>query len=291
MSLRWLGWTGCALVLALPGTLCAQQSLAEEWAPSADEDGRGGARAAGEDDAASGSSSDPFEEENVDYFFLGAFYRHVIIPGFVQQLFVDGGIDGSNPGVGITFNYRKNQFNVNVDLWWNNAEASGYFRGLGDPRKDTEFVQVHMGVIFVTAEFLWSFPITDWFAFELGFDLGFGFVYGGLTRTEAYESSDGAGDWRPCERPGQDPNGYCERDVAPDPCWANAGGHYRCTEPNWTSRDPASGDTGQVPVIVPWVSLPHIALRFKPIRQLQIRIDGGYGLYNFFVGGSVAYGF
>ena len=42
---------------------------------------------------------------------------------------------------------------------------------------------------------------------------------------------------------------------------------------------------------MPWVTLPHLAVRFKPIHQLQIRIDGGYGLYNFFFGGSVAYGF
>ncbi len=32
-------------------------------------------------------------------------------------------------------------------------------------------------------------------------------------------------------------------------------------------------------------------MRFNPIRQLQIRIDGGYALVNFFVGGSVSYAF
>ena len=57
-------------------------------------------------------STDPFEEANTDYFFLGGFYRHVIIPGFIQELFVEGGIDGSNPGAGLSFNYQRNNFNI-----------------------------------------------------------------------------------------------------------------------------------------------------------------------------------
>lgn len=294
MSLRWLTCVTGALLLALPGGMAAAQTLAEEQeAAEAPPSGGEGDRVDDEQAEVSDEAereefrdtSDPRELENVDYFFLGAFYRHVIIPGFIQSLFVDGGIDGSNPATGITFNYRKNNFNVSANLWWNNAEAQGYFRAQGDPRTDTEFIEAHMGVIFVTAEFLWSFPITDWFAFELGFDLGFGFIYGGLTRTEAYETP-GADDWQPCETPGQaGTNGYCETPPAPDPCYNNNGGHYDCTEPNWLTEG------GDVPVIFPWVSLPHIALRFKPIHQVQIRLDGGYGLYNFFFGGSLAYGF
>lgn len=297
MSLRWLLWMTSALALALPVGTAAAQTLEEEQS-SAEEPAEDPPEGSGrlDDEQAEVSdeaereqvrdTSDPFEEENVDYFFLGAFYRHVIIPGFIQGLFVDGGIDGSNPATGITFNYRKNQFNVSANIWWNNAEAEGYFRAQGDPRTDTEFIQAHMGVIFITAEFLWAFPITDWFAFELGFDLGFGFIYGGLTRTEAYESSPGSGDFQPCTSAGQPgTGGYCESPPAPEPCYATNGGHYNCTEPNWLTEG------GDVPVIFPWVSLPHIALRFKPIHQLQIRVDGGYGLYNFFFGGSISYGF
>jgi len=32
-------------------------------------------------------------------------------------------------------------------------------------------------------------------------------------------------------------------------------------------------------------------VRIKPIKQIQIRLDGGYGLYSFFFGGSLSYGF
>lgn len=232
-------------------------------------------------------STDPRELENTDYFFLGAFGRAVIIPGFIQSLFVDGGIDGFNPGTGLTFNWRRNNFNIVANVWWNNAQGDGFFRASGDPRTDTEFIDVDLGVIFINAEFLWSFPVVDWFAVELGFDLGFGFIYGTLVRTEAYETTTGAGDWRRCTGPG-DPatGGYCEAAVpTSENCYDANGGHYNCSEPNWFTE---GGDT---PFIFPWVGLPHIALRFKPVHQFQIRVDGGYGLYSFFFGGSLSYGF
>ncbi|MCB9597172.1 MAG: hypothetical protein H6719_30895 [Sandaracinaceae bacterium] len=254
----------------------APERLGDEQAEIADEETREEYR----------DSTDPIELEDTDYFFLGAFGRAVIIPGFIQGLFVDGGIDGFNPGVGLTFNWRRNNFNVIANVWWNNAQADGYFRAAGDPRTDTEFIDVNLGVVFVNAEFLWSFPVVDWFAVELGFDLGVGFIYGELVRTEAYESTPGSGNFQACSGPGDGTPGYCEPAVpTSQPCYDSNGGHYNCAEPNWFTP---GGDT---PFLFPWVGLPHIAVRFKPVHQFQIRIDGGYGLYNFFFGGSASYGF
>ncbi|MEC7526255.1 MAG: hypothetical protein VYE22_40615 [Myxococcota bacterium] len=233
-------------------------------------------------------STDPFEAADTDYFFIGGFYRHVIIPGFIQELFVEGGIDGSNPGAGLTFNYRRNNFNIVANAWWNNASGQGFFRASGDPPNETEFIDVQLGVVFFTAEFLWSFPITDWLAFELGFDLGFGFIYGDLRRTEAYETTRGSGEYRVCDDVNDPdaPAGYCDGPrLPPSTCFRESGGHYDCNEPNWFT------DGGDTPFLFPWVSLPHIAVRIKPIKQIQIRIDGGYGLYSFFFGGSLSYGF
>lgn len=320
MALRKLGLSLIVMALATAGAneACAQSLEDEQGAAESDEGDTGGLGSpSGTEPAGDGASGagmaapiddedpgligdeqaeleeeaapeptrsgiDPYEEADQDYFFLGVFYRQVIIPGFIQELFVDGGIDGFNPGVGLQFLWRKNNFNVSANVWWNNAQGQGFFRASGDPRTDTEFIDANLGVVFVNAEFMWSFPITDWFAIDLGFDLGVGFIYGDLVRTEAVESSPGAGDWRACDGPGG--SGYCEP-PAPEPCYANNGGHYDCNEPNWLTE---GGDT---PVVMPWVTLPHLAVRFKPIHQLQIRIDGGYGLYNFFFGGGVSYGF
>ena len=227
---------------------------------------------------------DPHEEEGVDYFFLGAMYRQVIIPGFIQQPFVQGGIDGFNPGVGLTFNWRKDNFNILAEVWWNNASGAGFFRANGDPITDMEHIQVDLFVVFVNASFLWSFPITDWFAIELGFDIGVGFIGGSLTRNEAYQNPDGT--FSRCNDVGDPDAAFCEGPrLPPTTCFNANGGHYDCEEPNWFTE---GGDT---PFIVPWITVPHLAVRFKPIRQLQIRIDGGYGIYNFFFGATAMFGF
>lgn len=254
---------------APPGRMDDEQAVAEEDAP---------------DPNATRESTDPYEAPDTDYFFLGAMYRQVIIPGFIQGLFVEGGIDGFNPGAGLQFNWRRNNFNIIAEAWWNNAEGNGYFRAPGDPVTDTENIDAKLWVLFVNASFMWSFPLTDWFAFELGFDIGLGFIGGTLTRNEATPSTPGGEDYRPCTGPGDGVSGYCEAPTT-GVCYDTNGGHYNCEEPNWFTE---GGDT---PFIIPWVTLPHIALRFKPIHQLQIRIDGGYGLYNFFFGGNVSYGF
>lgn len=282
MSLRMLGGLACALFLFLPVRAMAQdleedQAAATETEETEAPSGELGAPSDQGDENAIGaehSFTDPHEVPDHDYFALGVFYREVFIPSFIQQLFVNSTLDAANPGVGLQFNYRRNNLNVIVDAWWNGAMGSGYFRGLGKPAGDEEFVNVNLGLLFVSVELLWAFPITDWFAIDLGFDLGIGAVYGSLTRSEAYDNPAGsASGWQACSGPGQPAGGlYCE-----------AGGQYNYAEPNWTGG-------GSVPVIFPWVSLPHVALRFNPIRQIQIRVDGGYALYGFFVGGSVAYG-
>lgn len=267
---RRLAWLGCALSIVLgAGNASAQDEEETDFAGrSAAAEEEGPPRAA--------DDTDPRELENTDYFFLGALYRQVFIPGFIQRVApIEGGGDYDNSGTGLSFTYRRNNFGVTANAFWNQARGEGFYRETNDPRTETEYVLADLGVVFFTAEFMWSVPIVDWFAIELGFDLGFGVVYGSVTRTEAYESSPGADDWRPCQGPGDPSSGlYCEP----------AGGQYGFQETNWLGN-------GNIPVIVPWISVPHIALRFKPIRQLQIRIDGGWGIYNFFVGGSLAYGF
>jgi hypothetical protein len=293
--LRWLG----ILVIAASSTAFAQ-TLEEEQAAlesgneaAAEPDSTGTDRLDDEQAEVEDQtpreqhrdSTDPFEAQGQDYFFLGAFGRAVFIPGAIQGLFVAGGIDGFNPGTGLTFNWRKDNFNIVANVWWNNAVAEGYFRANGDPRTDMEFIDVDLGVIFINAEFLWSFPLVDWFAIELGFDLGIGFIYGDLVRTEAYESSTGADDWRPCNGPNDPNSAYCESPPAPDPCFNNSGAHYNCREGNWTEP---GGDT---PLVFPWIALPHFAIRFKPLHQLQIRIDVSYNLYAISFGGGVSYGF
>ena len=219
-------------------------------------------------------STDPFEAQNEDYFFLGLFYRHLFIPSFIQNLFVAYGSDGSNPGFGLEFTWRNNGFNIIAQGWWANAQAEGPYRASGDPDVDTEWIRVDLGVVFINVSLLWTVSFTDWLALELGFDLGIGFIYGSLIRNEATPDTSAPSGFRPCSGPGDSGSPYCE----------GFGGHYNYAEPDWAGN-------GDRPLIFPWIALPRIALRIKPIHQLQIRIDGGYNVYGFFVGGGAAFGF
>lgn len=228
-----------------------------------------------EDDAGDGAvdENSPAELPNVDYHFLGLFTRGVVVPSWMIGLFADGGFDATNGAFGATYNYRRNDLTIGVNVWWNNAQGNGYFRAQGDPESDQEYVQTNLNALFINAEILWAFPIADWIAFEIGFDIGLGAVWGSITRTEATRPNDDA-PWEVCadEFAGR----YCEG--------RSASGHYGYDEPDWLSG-------GGKPVVVPWLALPHLAIRIKPIRQIQIRLDGGFGVYNFFFGASAAYGF
>ena len=54
------------------------------------------------------------------------------------------------------------------------------------------------------------------------------------------------------------------------------------SEPYWGS--------GSKPIVFPWLSIPQISIRYKPIRQLQTRFDTGFSTSGFFFGVSAGYG-
>jgi hypothetical protein len=36
--------------------------------------------------------------------------------------------------------------------------------------------------------------------------------------------------------------------------------------------------------VVPWVSIPHLSLHFRPHRYLDVRLDGGFAVVGFYGG-------
>ncbi len=220
------------------------------------------------------AATDPFEEEHTPYYFLGAFYRHNWTPAFMIGLFTDDQVSADNSAFGLEFTYRKDSFEIVTSVWYQGYHVDGPFRGKGDTVQETEFISSDLNAMFVGAAFLWSTMFTDWFGLEYGLDIGIGGVWGDLERNEAYpdSGSDSVDGYSAC-------NG--ERD--PDSAWCEPGGNYGVEE-SW-----ANG--GSRPLV--WARLaPHLAVRFKPIHQLAIRLDGGFDIFSgFFAGGSVAFGF
>lgn len=254
------------------------------------------------------SETDPRERPDTDYFFLGAFARGVIVPTFVQGLFVQysagRGSTGEpvNMGAGGFFTWRRNGFGVTAEVWYLGFGTAGYYHGLGATDDEFEFIESSLGAIFGNFVFGWSIDVTDWFAFDIGFGLGFGGMVGELYRTEAYRAT-GTQELQACMGPGTPAASGCEGTLE----LRGTGGrlddtrqrggtyqHFRTGDPTIDGRNGASpwyfGDGG-VPPMFFWLDLPRIGLRFKPIRQIQIQVNGGYNLYGFNFGGSIAYGF
>lgn len=228
-------------------------------------------------------STDPYEDPTEGYFFAGLFYRHIFVPSFLLELFTDDSTAASNPAFGAELTYRKDGFDIVGSLWWASYAVEGPFRAAGDPVQDTEFIDSNLSVLFLSASFLWSTPFNDIFALEYGVGVGLGVVLGSLNRTEAYPSdgNDAVNGYAPCDDPGTPNVEYCDGPPVRGFC-DGEGGHY-CEEGKWS-------DGGDVPNVVPWLAVPQLALRIKPIRQLMIRIEGGFGL-GFFLGGALNYGF
>src|SRR5262249_40408498 len=114
------------------------------------------------------------------------------------------------------------------------------------------------------------------FDFLIGGGIGLAAVFGNLYRNQAYPndpanlSRDDVHQWTKCPAVGAGPSGgaYCD----------GGNKHYGTyDEPSW-----ANG--GSKPFVFPWISLPQLSFRYKPIKQLQTRADAGFSLTGFFFG-------
>lgn len=237
-------------------------------------------------------SSDPYEDPHTSYHFAGLLYRHIVVPTFIQHLFADGGVTVAAPGLGGEYTYRKDGFSITGSVWYQSWAFVNPFRTNGDADTNTEIINSSWYSINLAASFMWSTQFNDMFALEYGVDVGVGIVGGTGTRSEAYPSSaaGNVGGYAACSR-AFDPNEHPTPGVycAPNPGGGESardgehGEHYNVTAGKWTSG-------GSVPNVIPWLGLPHIALRFKPVHQVQVRLDMGF-FGGFFFGAGVQYGF
>jgi hypothetical protein len=230
------------------------------------------------------SGTDPYEDPTAAYYFLGLAYWHSFTPEFILNLFTDEATKTNNPAIGLQFTYRKASFDIITSLHYQTFAVNGPFRGAGDELTETEIIDSDLKTLFIGVDFLWGTDFTDWFSIQYGIGLGVGVVMGDMVRTEAYpDTGPGSiGGWSRCNGPSNPANAFCDPTSVAD---GEDGGHFGAVARRWTQG-------GSVPNVWFRAALPHLALRFKPIKQLMIRVDGGFDLFSgFFVGGSVNFGF
>lgn len=253
---------------------------AEPAATPADEENTAAADAAAEDLAvADALDQGQTELRDKQYLFIGARYRAVFIPTFVQHLFADGGKSLLAHTPGLEFGIRKNQFEYNLFAQYGIYKAEDVpFKGSSDDNTAWEILNFDYSILTLGTDFMWS---TDDFAPGLsmtyGAGVGLGAVFGELNRVQAF--APGASDQG-------NPDSYvrCERQGVPDNqfCGTNNDHYGDYVEPTWA-------DGGSSPLVFPWIA-GQLGLRYKVHRNFVGRIEIGIMPTGAFAGVGAAYG-
>ena len=196
----------------------------------------------------------PVEHKGETYRFVGLRYRALLIPSFIMGLFGEGGDTILVHNFGPEFTIRRDAFEYSFALTYSPYSMGAgptstdqvAFKDPNDPEEAWELVTSELKVLYLTADFVWSAPISSQVSFQYGGGAGIGFVFGDLYRTQAYKED---GIYKPCTGPGNPavpaPNGAAvlRRSEHDDQ-------HYPgYTEPSWA-------DGGSKPIIFPWIAHP-----------------------------------
>jgi hypothetical protein len=231
----------------------------------------------------------PVELPGETYYLLGARYRGILVPKFMQNIFASGGEDVYVHAFGPEFGIRKNGFEINLSAWLAFYSFDDMaFKGKNDNKYAWELLNSNMKLLYFTSDFLWSHEFTPQVALNYGVGVGLGFVFGDLFRNQSRPDDPlNPGDPKDFSRcggprpavPGQE--GY---DPATGQTYCDdSNNHYgNYSEPNW-----ANG--GSKPIVFPWLAL-QTGLRFKPSRSFVARLDLGFGTSGFFFGVGADYG-
>ena len=263
-----------------------------------------GAKPADKDAAAPAEADkyDPAEEPGKAYRFIGLRFRNLIVPKFMVNIFADGGATVNAFTFGPEFTTRKDHLEFNIALSFADYSMDPFmFKGKDDGNEAYEKVSSTMKLLYLTFDILYEVPIDSKgrFAFLFGGGVGIAPVFGNLYRNQAYPKDpanvdpDDPDQWEDCRGAGnpqvvqglEPGKQYCDDD---NDHFVRSGKHAdqntdnQYDEPSWFNG-------GSKPSIFPWISLPQLSLRIKPIKQFQTRLDLGFSITGFFFGMNAGY--
>lgn len=276
-----------ALLLAAPVHVLAQDVLDEDeeaWDEEGDDEGFG--EEGDEDEASEGEGDDEGEggdadeemddpEDDVDSgaprkWFFGPYFRFVLVPAFIPQLFLDEAPTVAGPAFGATATWLGDTVHYEIGLGYTSYSFEDPFRASGDPDIDTEWVKSNLGLLHLTGSMLWHTEFSEKLAFEYGFGVDFGIVTGEMVRTEAFPTGDG---YAPCVGVNNPVNAYCTGPAVP---YDEYGEHYNEVEQ-------------RIPPVALVPMIPHLALRWTPDPDWALKAEFSYGIIQIWLGLSVAY--
>ena len=166
------------------------------------------------------------------------------------------------------------------------------FRSKADPPTSNELVASSLKQIFVTLDIQYEIPLekkgerTGRVALLIGGGVGLGGIFGDLYRSQATPKSGGTADdavpgqWNACKA-ASTTNPYCD------------GSNNHFSPSNDVTKGYAESSWahgGSKPLLFPWIAVPQVSLRYKPIKQFQSKLDLGFSTSGFFFGFSGSYG-
>lgn len=199
---------------------------------------------------------------NIPAWEVGLFVH--IEPGWAGPLSIAAGPE---------YVYRKGNLDVILSLQYTGMQTdAGYMRGRNESDRALERVESRLWGLYANALFLWGTRFNDWFELQYGAGVGLGYIGGDLFRTQVNDDAAHT----ECRSPGT--SSFCD----------NANNHYAQFDSsgNVTSRfsEASLFNNGSVPPLLPWISLPHVALHFRPHRYVDVRLDGGWSIIGFYGG-------
>jgi hypothetical protein len=256
---------------------------------------------------AEADSTDTREDPDRKYYFIGVRYRGTVIPQFLENLFVDDGATVYSNSLGLEMDIRHG--GSSLIPWiqytdYNTGDILFLQKGQQDIAANRSIVNSSLKAIYLGVDELWSVPlVATKLDFEIGFGVGIGGIFGTLSNNWVYIDNSQAAKAQNKGIESTNGNYYvkCTSTAAPiadqsdvsdgcnpgnhttsNPVKVFSNGHYYI-EPNWFNG-------GSVPVVFPTINVPELGLRYKPLKQLEMRIDTGFGLTGFWFGASIDYG-
>lgn len=188
---------------------------------------------------------------------------------------------------GLEYVYHKGLLDIVVGLQYTSLATpnDGLVRGRSENDVALERINSSLWTLSANVLFLYTSRINDWFEIQYGAGVGASFVGGSLSRSQVTPDATSGTGYRDCRWAERSTSGYCDSSnehYSDRP--ANLGGPYN--EGRLTSNP-----SGSIPPVVPWISLPHVALHFRPHRNFDVRVDGGYAIIGFYGGLAAHYVF
>lgn len=260
--------------VALPTSAMAQDEPMEYGDPDATAEENADATGMAPEDTAM-SETLPTVDASADQWFVGAQWRQLIIPAFVQRVFLDEAPTVFQPTFQLVATKRNSEnFSLVFGLGYASYAFDGLYRAKGDPPRDTEWLESDLGLLHGTVSALWATKLNDMFDFEYGIGGEIGVVLGELRRSEAHNTN---GSWGKCAGVGQP--GTLDRDNVPycngpSVAYDEDGEHYNVVEK-------------RIPPVFLLPTLFQAGLRFTPTPEVAIKLEAAYATAAFWFGASV----